>query len=109
MSDGCFPKIGKPAATVIAGLFPWEERLLLQPVNQLFPGKSALLENPEKRSFRKDVVERDNGSVGPLLEADVAALLSNYLKTFFFEEGYKFRPGKSGEFTHQKRPRADRE
>ncbi len=75
-----------PSATVIAGLFPWEERLLLQPVNQLFPGKSALLENPEQRSFRKVVLERDNGSVGPVLEADVAALLSNYLKTFFLAD-----------------------
>ena len=31
-------------------------------------------------------MERDDGSVSPLLEADVAALLSDYLKTFFFEE-----------------------
>ena len=60
------------------------EGLLLQPVNQLFPGKSALLAHPEKRSFREVVVERDDGSVGPLLEADVAALLSYCLKTFFF-------------------------
>ena len=27
-----------------------------------------MLENPEKCSFRKVVVERDNGSVGPLLD-----------------------------------------
>ena len=70
--------------------------LLLQPVNQLFPGKSALLENPEKRSFREVVVERDDGSVGPLLEADVAALLSNYLKTFFLRRDTSSAPERAG-------------
>jgi hypothetical protein len=45
-----------------------------------------LLENSEQRSFRKVVVERDDGSVSPLLEADMAAFLPNHLKTFLLEQ-----------------------
>ena len=45
-----------------------------------------MLENPKQRSFRKVVVERDNGPAGPLPEADMAAFLPNHLKTFLFEE-----------------------
>ena len=55
-----------------------------------------MLENPEKRSFREVVVERDDGSVGPLLEADVAALLSNYLKTFFLRRDTSSAPERAG-------------
>jgi len=84
-------KCYKPHATVAGGHrdrrpLPRVERLLLQPVNQLFPGNSALLENPEKRPFGKVVVERDDGTAGSLLGADVAAFLPDYLKTVFFEE-----------------------
>jgi len=43
-----------------------------------------LLENPEKRSFREVVVERDDGSVGPLLEADVAALFVELPENLLF-------------------------